>query len=43
VRGFACRRGWLAVALRRRVVVFEVGDRLSRFGEWDTSDNPRGM
>lgn len=43
VRGFACRRGWLAVALRRRVVVFQVGEELSRFGEWDTNDNPRGM
>lgn len=42
VRGIACRRGWLAVALRRRVVVFEVGDRIARHGEWDTCDNPRG-
>ncbi|TFK55798.1 WD40 repeat-like protein [Heliocybe sulcata] len=43
VRGFACRRGWLAVALRRRVVLFEVGERVSRHGEWDTCDNPRGL
>ncbi|KAF7313722.1 WD-REPEATS-REGION domain-containing protein [Mycena chlorophos] len=43
VRGLACRRGWLAVALRRRVVVFELGEQVSRFGEWDTSDNPRGL
>lgn len=43
VRGLACRRGWLAVALRRRVVVFEVGDYVSRYGEWDTCDNPRGQ
>ncbi|EPQ59318.1 hypothetical protein GLOTRDRAFT_70634 [Gloeophyllum trabeum ATCC 11539] len=43
VRGFACRRGWLAVALRRRVVLFEVGERVSRFGEWDTCDNSRGL
>jgi len=26
VRGLTCRRGWLAVALRRRVVVFEIGE-----------------
>lgn len=42
VRGIACRRGWLAVALRRRVVVFEIGKSVSRYGEWDTCDNPRG-
>ncbi|KAK0230799.1 SVP1-like protein 2 [Armillaria fumosa] len=43
VRGLACRRGWLSVALRRRVVVFEVGDRVTRYGEWDTCDNPKGL
>ncbi|GBE79745.1 SVP1-like protein [Sparassis crispa] len=43
VRGLACRRGWLAVALRRRVVVFELGDAVTRYGEWDTCDNPRGL
>ncbi|KAJ7591191.1 SVP1-like protein 2 [Mycena floridula] len=43
VRGLACRRGWLSVALRRRVVVFEVAAQLSRFGEWETCDNPRGL
>jgi hypothetical protein len=42
VRGVACRRGWVAVALRRRVVVFEVGNRITRHGEWDTCDNPKG-
>lgn len=42
VRGIACRRGWLSVALRRRVVVFEVGTQVSRYGEWETCDNPRG-
>ena len=42
VRGIACRRGWLSVALRRRVVVFEVGERIVRHGEWDTCDNPKG-
>ncbi|KAI0638299.1 WD40-repeat-containing domain protein [Trametes polyzona] len=43
VRGLACRRGWLAVALRRRVVVFQVGETVVRFREWDTCDNPRGL
>lgn len=43
VRGLACRRGWFAVALRRRVVVFKLGESVSRFGEWDTCDNPRGL
>ncbi|KAL0582027.1 Phosphatidylinositol 3,5-bisphosphate-binding protein [Marasmius crinis-equi] len=43
VRGVTCRRGWLAVALKRRVVVFEVGEQVTRFAEWDTCDNPRGL
>ncbi|KAJ7667907.1 SVP1-like protein 2 [Mycena polygramma] len=43
VRGLACRRGWLAVALRRRVVVFELGEQVTRHAEWDTWDNPRGL
>lgn len=43
VRGIACRRGWLAVALRRRVVVFEVGEQIKRHAEWDTCDNPKGV
>lgn len=43
VRGLACRRGWFAVALRRRVVVFKLDESVSRFGEWDTCDNPRGL
>ncbi|TFK94689.1 hypothetical protein K466DRAFT_509062 [Polyporus arcularius HHB13444] len=43
VRGLACRRGWLAVALRRRVVVFQVGETVARYGEWDTCDNMRGL
>lgn len=43
VRGLVCRRGWLAVSLRRRVVVFQInGDGLTRQGEWDTCDNPKG-
>ncbi|KAF9247187.1 WD40-repeat-containing domain protein [Melanogaster broomeanus] len=43
VGGIACRRGWLAVALRRRVVVFEVHDTVVRKAEYDTCDNPRGI
>ncbi|KAF5370022.1 hypothetical protein D9758_001160 [Tetrapyrgos nigripes] len=43
VRGIACRRGWLAVALRRRVAVFEVNEQVTRYAEWDTSDNKRGL
>lgn len=43
VGGLACRRGWLAVALRRRVVVFEVHETVIRRGEYDTCDNPRGV
>lgn len=43
VRGLVCRRGWFAVALRRRVVVFELGELVTRYGEWDTCDNPRGL
>ena len=43
VRGLACRRGWFAVALRRRVVVFKLDESVSRFGEWDTCDNLRGL
>ena len=43
VRGLACRRGWLAVALRRRVVVFQIDETIGRYAEWDTCDNPRGM
>lgn len=42
VEGMACRRGWLAVALRRRVVVFEVGQRVKRWGEWHTTENRGG-
>ncbi|KIJ70209.1 hypothetical protein HYDPIDRAFT_172085 [Hydnomerulius pinastri MD-312] len=43
VGGIACRRGWLAVALRRRVVVFEVHETVVRKAEYDTCDNPRGI
>lgn len=43
VRGLACRRQCLIVALRRRVVAFEIKDSVRRIGEWDTADNERGM
>ncbi|KIM68641.1 hypothetical protein SCLCIDRAFT_104591 [Scleroderma citrinum Foug A] len=43
VGGLTCRRGWLGVALRRRVVVFEVHETVIRRGEYDTCDNPRGV
>jgi len=45
VRGLACRRGWLAVALRRRVVVFQIGGPaggIKKHTEFETGDNPRG-
>lgn len=42
VRGLATRRGWLVVCLRRRVVAFQITTTITRFGEWDTFDNPRG-
>ncbi|KAI5119897.1 hypothetical protein M0805_003701 [Coniferiporia weirii] len=43
VRGLACRRGWLVVALRRRAVAFEVGAAITRVQEWDTCDNQCGL
>ncbi|KAK7470772.1 Phosphatidylinositol 3,5-bisphosphate-binding protein [Stygiomarasmius scandens] len=43
VRGIACRRGWLAVALRRRVVVFQVEEQVTRYAEYETSENIRGL
>jgi WD repeat-containing protein 45 len=42
VRGMACRRGWLIIALRHRVVAFQLGVQLQRWKEWDTCDNARG-
>lgn len=42
VRGLASRRNWLVVALKRRVVAFEVGPRVVRRGEWETTENERG-
>lgn len=43
VRGLACRRDWLAVSLRRRVVIFKIGQTITRYAEYDTCDNPRGL
>ncbi|KAH8830779.1 SVP1-like protein 2 [Flagelloscypha sp. PMI_526] len=43
VRGLACRRGWLAVSLRRRVVIFQIGQTVTRYAEYDTCDNPNGL
>lgn len=44
VRGISCRRNWLAVALRHRLAVFRFDDRqITKYGEWDTCDNPRGL
>ena len=42
VRGIACRRGTLAVALKRRVVVFEITDTVRHVQEWRTGENERG-
>lgn len=42
VVGLACRRGWLVVALQRRVVTFEVNETVIRKDEYDTCANPRG-
>ncbi|KAG8694275.1 hypothetical protein FRC08_008587 [Ceratobasidium sp. 394] len=43
VRGLVTRRGWLVVALKRRVVAFEVGTDIVRRGEWETAENERGL
>lgn len=45
VRGLACRRGWLAVALKWRVVVFQIGGLaggIKKHAEFETGDNPKG-
>jgi hypothetical protein len=42
VKGIACRRETLAVALKRRVVVFQITNTVKRIGEWETADNERG-
>ena len=43
VRGMACRRGLLVVALKRRVVTFEVSEgHVAQKGEWETCENERG-
>jgi WD repeat-containing protein 45 len=44
VRGISCRRNWLAVALRHRVAAFQFNEnKITKYGEWDTCDNPRGL
>ena len=43
VRGVACRRGWLAVALKRRVVVYKLDTSITRHAEYDTCENPKGV
>ncbi|KZT43042.1 hypothetical protein SISSUDRAFT_1040936 [Sistotremastrum suecicum HHB10207 ss-3] len=44
VLGLACRRGWLSVAFRSRVVLFKVSEKgVSRVIEYATWDNPRGL
>lgn len=42
VRGLACRRGWLSVALKRRVVVFKIGKEVTKHAEWETGENVKG-
>ncbi|KAJ1308811.1 hypothetical protein OPQ81_004499 [Rhizoctonia solani] len=43
VCGLITRRNWLVVALKRRVVAFEVNNRVERRGEWETAENERGL
>ncbi|KIM25202.1 hypothetical protein M408DRAFT_331305 [Serendipita vermifera MAFF 305830] len=43
VKGIACRRGMLVVALKRRVVAFEITQTVKRIGEWETAWNDRGL
>ncbi|CAE6437847.1 unnamed protein product [Rhizoctonia solani] len=43
VCGLATRRNWLVVALRHRVVAFEVNSGVERRGEWETAENERGL
>ncbi|KAG9012652.1 hypothetical protein FRB94_005262 [Tulasnella sp. JGI-2019a] len=45
VRGLACRRGTLVVALKRRIVVFDVSNdkKVARIGEWETCENEKGL
>lgn len=43
VRGLACRRGWFVVALKRRAVVFRLDQTISKFREYDTCENSRGL
>ncbi|KAF8743419.1 WD40 repeats protein, partial [Rhizoctonia solani] len=43
VCGLVTRRNWLAVALKRRVVAFEINSNIERRGEWETAENERGL
>ncbi|KAL1709236.1 WD40-repeat-containing domain protein [Schizophyllum commune] len=46
VRGVTCRRGWLVVALRRRVVIFQLckeDPQIRRHSEYDTCENLKGL
>ena len=44
VAGLACRRGWLVVALKKRVLIYQITkDKIERWGaEWKTCLNERG-
>ncbi|KAF8760127.1 WD40 repeats protein [Rhizoctonia solani] len=43
VCGLVTRRNWLVVALKRRVVAFEINSNIERRGEWETAENERGL
>ncbi|KAG9053176.1 hypothetical protein FS842_008557 [Serendipita sp. 407] len=43
VMGLACRRQNLAVALKRRVVLFEITNTVKRLQQWETTENSRGL
>ncbi|CCA71710.1 hypothetical protein PIIN_05645 [Serendipita indica DSM 11827] len=43
VRGIACRRGLLVVALKRRVIAFEITDTVRWLRQWDTGINEKGL
>ena len=46
VRGVTCGRGWLVVALRRRVVIFQLckeDPQIRRHSEYDTCENLKGV
>ncbi|KAG8825715.1 hypothetical protein FRC17_008559 [Serendipita sp. 399] len=43
VMGLACRRQNLAVALKRRVILFEITNTVKRLQQWETTENSRGL